>query len=72
MTKRDLLNRIYDIISAPNNAATPLDWHNEETRRYEECKQITRDAGYAQATFDQLWNMAVDRHAAAMGIFPRT
>lgn len=68
MTKREVLERIYAIISAPNNAATPLAWHNEETRRYQECKQIARDAGYAEGTFNQLWNMAVDRHAVALGI----
>jgi len=69
MTKRDVLDRIYAIISAPHKAdESPLDWHNEETRRYDECKQIARDAGYAEGTFNQLWNMAVDRHAVATGI----
>lgn len=67
MTKRDVLNRIYAIISAPNCAESPLDWHNEETRRYEECRKIAHDAGYADSAFYQLWNMAVDRHAVAIG-----
>lgn len=68
MTKRDVLNNIYAIISAPNNAKTPLDWHNEETRRFEECRQIAHDAGYTDSTFYQLWKMAVDRYAVAIGV----
>ena len=67
LTKRDVLDSIYAIISAPNNAMSPLDWHNEETRRYQECKQIALDAGYADSTFYQLWDMAINRYAVVTG-----
>ena len=68
LTKRDVLASICAIISAPNNAKSPLDWYNEETRRYQECKQIARDNGYVGGAFYQLWDMAVKRHAVATGI----
>lgn len=68
MTKRDVLDKIYAIISAPINATTPIDWYNEETRRYGECEQIARDNGYVGGAFYQLWDMAVMRNAVATGI----
>lgn len=68
MTKREVLNGIYAIISTPNNAGSPLEWYNEETRRYQEAEQLARNNGYVNGAFYQLWDMAVKRRAVANGL----
>lgn len=63
MTNRDIINRIYAIISADHDPnETPIEWHREEERRYESAKKMVIDSGRSISMFYVLWGKAVDQY----------
>lgn len=69
MTNRDIINRIYDIISADHDPnETPIEWHREAERRYERAKKMVIDSGRSINMFYVLWGKAIDQYADDIGI----